>query len=145
MDPVEAAIRKQVAKAPERTRAFRSIREVIVSRVQARPGDGWGTGPAAAAIVIPKTVSEASSEADLSRIPGRPLPRYMKFLEHHYDQLVYRATMRTLAGHGRATGRDAFQARPALWGPTRGRPKGREGHQGLTVKRVPDGEASSRS
>lgn len=84
MDPVEAAIRKQVAKALKE-RSLPAIKEVIDLAIKhglVTAGEQVRGG----VIVIPKTVSEADLKKILS-YPGPSVAQIMTFLEHHYDQL----------------------------------------------------------
>jgi hypothetical protein len=84
MDPVEAAIRKQVAKALKE-RSLPAIKEVIDLAIKhglVTAGEQVHGG----VIVIPKTVSEAHQKLIFSH-PGPSVAQIMKFLEHHYDQL----------------------------------------------------------
>jgi len=84
MDPVEAAIRKQVAKALKE-RSLPAIKEVIDLAIKhglVTAGEQVRGG----VIVIPKTVSEADQKKIFSH-PGPSVAQIMTFLEHHYDQL----------------------------------------------------------
>jgi hypothetical protein len=84
MDPVEAAIRKQVAKALK-DKSLPAIKEVIDLAIKhglVTAGEQVHGGM----IVIPKTVSEADQKLIFSH-PGPSVAQIMKFLEHHYDQL----------------------------------------------------------
>ena len=84
MYPVEAAIRKQVAKALK-DKSLPAIKEVIDLAIKhglvATPERQQG-----GTLVIPKTVSEADQKFIFSH-PGPSVAQIMKFLEHHYDQL----------------------------------------------------------
>jgi hypothetical protein len=84
MDPVEAAIRKQVAKALK-DKSLPAIKEVIDLAIKhglvATPERQQG-----GVLVIPKTVSEAAQKKIFS-YPGPSAAQIMKLLEHHYDQL----------------------------------------------------------
>ena len=84
MDPVEAAIRKQVAKALK-DKSLPAIKEVIDLAIKhglvATPERQQG-----GVLVIPKTVSDADQKFIFS-YPGPSAAQIMKFLEHHYDQL----------------------------------------------------------
>ena len=84
MDPVEAAIRKQVAKALK-DKSLPAIKEVIDLAIKhglvATPERQQG-----GVLVIPKTVSDADQKKIFS-YPGPSVAQIMKFLEHHYDQL----------------------------------------------------------
>jgi hypothetical protein len=84
MDPVEAAIRKQVAKALKE-RSLPAIKEVIDLAIKhglVTAGEQVHGG----VIVIPKTVSEDDLKKILS-YPGPSVAQIMTFLEDHYDQL----------------------------------------------------------
>ena len=84
MDPVEAAIRKQVAKAlkDRNLPAIKAVIDLAIQHGLVTAGEPVRGG----VIVIPKTVSEADLKKILS-YPGPSVAQIMTFLEHHYDQL----------------------------------------------------------
>jgi hypothetical protein len=85
MDPVEAAIRKQVAKALK-DRSVAAIKEVIDLAIKhglvAEPPPELRGG----VVVIPKTVSLSEQRAIFSH-PGPPMWQILALLELHYDEI----------------------------------------------------------
>lgn len=87
MDAVEAAIRKQVAKAlkDKNLPAIKAVIDLAIKHgLVAAAEQGHGS-----LIVIPKTVCEAHQLLIFSH-PGPSVDQIMAFLEDHYDELEQR-------------------------------------------------------
>jgi hypothetical protein len=84
MNPIEAAMRRQVQKALNE-KSLPAIKELI-SLALTHGLVAWPAPPQGGLIIIPKTVSEEDQKIIFS-YPGPPVAEILLFLEHHYAEL----------------------------------------------------------